>query len=102
MIYEFSTSQATLWQRLIQPFYRRWLGLASSAEASILYRSTEHFGLNFKHLADNLHQLQIVKWHLMKYSKDPQARKLYAYRLQREREGHTGKGRKFFPCLKEV
>ena len=22
------------------------------------------------------------------------------HRLQREREGHTGKGRKFFPCLK--
>src|SRR6185295_1992422 len=28
----------------------RWIGLAKCAEPSILYRSTEHFGLNFKDL----------------------------------------------------
>ena len=99
LIYDFSVSQANKWQSLIQPFYRRWVGLAASAEASVLYRSHEHFGLNFKHLADMLQRLQVVKWHILKYSNDKTARDLYQHRLQRDKDHHFGKGRHTSPCL---
>jgi hypothetical protein len=100
MIYDFSQSQALKWHKLIHPYYRRWIGLAKSAESSVLYRSCEHFGLNFKNLTVVLQQLQVTKWYILKHSRDANMQKLYAYRLQREREGHTGKGRRFSPCLK--
>ena len=97
LIYDFSVTQARSWQALIQPFYRRWVGLAASAEASVLYRSHEHFGLNFKHLGDMLQRLQVAKWHIMKYSFDENIRKLYHYRLSRGK--HYVKGRLSSPCL---
>ena len=99
MIYDFPVTQAKRWQVLIQPFYRRWMGLAAAAEASVLYRSHEHFGLNFKHLGDMLQRLQVARWHILKYSSDAQARALYNHRLQRDKDRHVGKGRKTSPCL---
>jgi hypothetical protein len=41
----------------------------------------------------------VVKWHIMKYSKDPQAQELYRYRLDRDRKGHIGRGNRTSPCL---
>ena len=73
--------------------------LAKSTEGSILYRSNEHFGLNFKDLRQMQKQLEVVKWHIMKYSKDPQAQELYRYRLNRDRKGHIGRGNRTSPCL---
>ena len=99
LIYDFPNTQARSWQAIIQPFYRRWVGLAASAEASVLYRSHEHFGLNFKHLGDMLKRLQVVRWHILKYSNDPLSRGVYAHRLKRDQDGHIGKGRKSSPCL---
>ena len=99
LIYDFPVTQANRWQALIQPFFRRWVGLAAASEASVLYRSHEHFGLNFKHLGDMLQRLQVVKWHIMKYSRDKACRDLYHYRLSRDKDRHYGKGRKTSPCL---
>ena len=99
LIYDFPITQANRWQALIQPFFRRWVGLAASSEASVLYRSNEHFGLNFKHLGDLLQRLQVVKWHIMKYSRDIACRDLYQFRLARDKEHHYGKGRKTSSCL---
>ena len=94
-----SLSQARKWKALIQPYFRRWLGLAASAEASVLYRAHEHFGLNFKDIGEMLERLQVAKWHIMKYSRDPNCRELYRYRLARDTCHHYGKGRKSSPCL---
>ena len=99
LIYDFPVTQARTWQSLIQPFYRRWVGLSANSEASVLYRFHEHFGLNFKHLGDMLSRLQVVRWHIMKYSSDSNARNLYQYRLKQDRARHYGKGRKSSPCL---
>ena len=99
LIYDFPVSQARRWQAMIQPFYRRWVGLASSAEASVLYRAHEHFGLYFKHLGDMLERLQVTRWHILKYSSDSMSRELYKHRLERDRARHYGKGRKSSPCL---
>ena len=99
LIYDFPITQANRWQAMIQPFFRRWVGLAASSEASVLYRSNEHFGLNSKHLGDLLQRLQVVKWHIMKYSRDVACRDLYQFRLARDKEHHYGKGRKTSLCL---
>ena len=77
LIYDFPLTQANHWQVVIQPYYRKWVGLAASAEASVLYRAHEHFGLNFKHVGDMLQRLQVVRWHIIKYSKDPNVKNLH-------------------------
>ena len=100
MIYNFSNSQAERWNDLTHSMYRKWMGLAKSAEASILYRSRVHFGLQFKHLREMQDQLQVTKWHIIKYSDDPNAKRLYEYKLKRDEKGHFGTGRKSTPRLK--
>ena len=91
MIHEFSDSQANNWTLPVQRFIRKWLGLARSATASVLYRSSEHFGLQFKHIGLNQRQLQVVKWHLMKHSRDPTTRAIYQRRLALDQEGHVAR-----------
>ena len=46
-----------------------------------------------------LRQLQVCRWHILKYSTDEQARLLYQYRLELDRQGHVGRGRHSSPCL---
>ena len=46
-----------------------------------------------------LQRLQVVKWHILKYSKDKTIRDLYQYRLSRDKGRHYGKGRRTTPCL---
>jgi len=98
MIYDFPESEAKEWQSSVHRYYRKWIGLNATTEPSILYRASNHFGLNFKDLRI-LKQSQVVRWHILKYAKDPLARKLYAYRLSQDQAGHIGKGRKSAPSL---
>ena len=99
MIHAFCTSQAGDWAKLVHRFYRKWMGLAHSAEPLILYRSNTHFGLAFKHVGDLHKHLQVVKWHIMKHSRDPTARAVYRRRVALDQQGHVGTGRKFAPSL---
>ena len=99
MVQNLQKQDVQTWTDHIHRKYRKWIGLAKSTEGSILYRSNEHFGLNFKDLGQMQKQLEVVKWHIMKYSKDPQARELYRYRLDRDRKGHIGRGNRTSPCL---
>src|ERR1051325_2915196 len=99
LVYDLSLTQANSWQAMFQPFFRRWVGLAASAEASVLYRAHEHFGLNFKHVGEMLQRLQVAKWHIMKYSGDRNCRELYQHRLARDKERHFGRGRRTSPWL---
>ena len=99
LIHEFCSSQAEDWARVVHRSYRKWMGLAHSAEPLILYRSNTHFGLAFKHLGAMHKQLQIAKWHIMKHSRDPSARAIFQRRVALDRKGHTGTGRKFAPSL---
>ena len=46
MIYDFPDSAAREWQAILQRYFRDWIGLNATTEPSILYRHTEHFGLN--------------------------------------------------------
>ena len=57
MIYDFPDTVAVEWQRDLQRAFRDWVGLHATVEPSILYRATEHFGLNFKFLPQTLRTL---------------------------------------------
>jgi len=99
MIHDFSQSQVKKWTLTIQRLLRKWMGMARCANTSILYRSSEHFGLEFKHLPVMHAQQQVVKWHLMKHSQDPIARAVYQRRLVLDQKRHIGTGRKTAPSL---
>ena len=94
MVQDFPAQTVKKWSLLIHRYFRRWIGLAKSSEPSILYRSNENFGLNFKDLRQVEKQLRVIKWHIIKYSKDSQLRQLFQYRLDLDRRGHIGKGNK--------
>lgn len=99
MIYDFPDSVAIDWQKDLQRAFRKWMGLNATTEASILYRHTEHFGLNFKYLPQSLRTFQVTKWHIMKHAKDDVSRAVYRYRLSQDRLGHVGRGRKWVPTI---
>ena len=76
--------------------------MSRCAETSILFRNRqENFGLGFKNLEIENKCFQIVKWHILKYSMDDQMRALYTHKLNQEKAGKLGKGRKAdrAPCL---
>jgi hypothetical protein len=99
LIYDFPESAAKEWQLILQRYFRKWIGLNATVESSILYRHANHFGLHFKDLGKSLRELQVVRWHILKYAKDNISRKLYHYRRTQDQLGHIGKGRKFAPSL---
>ena len=99
MIQNFFNRDVERWSSYIHAKYRKWVGLAKSAEPSILYRSNEHFGLNFKDVVQMKKQLEVVKWHILKYSKDEQVQQVYKYRLCLDQKGHIGRGNRTSPCL---
>ena len=81
-------------------YYKKWTGLAASAETSVFFRSREHQGHGLKNLEDCNEKQQIVKWMIMKESKDPQARRIFERRLERDKRGEIGRGKKDSICLK--
>jgi len=99
MVQDFPAADVEKWKNHIHRKFRKWIGLAKSAEPSILYRSKENFGLNFKDLIQMEKQLRVIKWHIIKYSKDLQMQQLYQYRLALDRKGHIGRGNRTSPCL---
>jgi len=99
MVQNYSDTDAKKWQAHIHRRYRKWFGLAKSAEGSILYRTHEHFGLKLKSLPKMREQLQVTRVHIMKYSKDDESKNMYYYRLNMDQKGHIGQGRKTFVSL---
>ena len=100
MVQNWSETTAAGWQKHIHRKFRKWLGLAKSAEPSILYRRKEHFGLQLKDLQQQQNQLRVVKWHILKNSKDLDCQKLYRYRLDCDQKGQIGQGRNTSSCLR--
>ena len=91
-------SNLSIWQMVSQRYFRRWIGLNATVESSILYRHTNHFGLNFKDLGNSLRQLQVVRWNILKYAKTKYQGN-YIITVTQDQAGNIGKGRKFAPSL---
>jgi hypothetical protein len=98
MIQNFPTCTVKEWQNVLVSFYKQWTGLAKPAETSVFFRSRENFGFNMKHLVDCNEQQQVIKWMILKESKDPQAREMFAVKLEWAKEGQCGTGRKKDNC----
>ena len=90
------------WKRIFHRKFRMWLGMARSCEPSVIYRSREHFGLNFRDIREYSKRLKVARMHLLKNSLDPTIRKLYAFLLTRDmkRRGVTTSLRKHIPPKK--
>ena len=102
LIYDFPQSVVQNWSNRCIAFYKKWLKMSRCAETSILFRNRqENFGLGFKNLEIENKCFQIVKWHILKNSMDDQMRALYTHKLNQEKAGKLGKGRKAdrAPCL---
>jgi hypothetical protein len=69
---------------IVNRYLKKWSGLAKPANVSIFFRSKRHFGLHLKKISDFSKKLQVIKVHLLKYSRDPIIRKLYELRHRRE------------------
>ena len=69
--------------------------MSRCAETSDLFRNRQdNFGLGLKNLAIENKCFQMVKWHIWKYSMDDQMQALYLHKLNQEKAGKLGKGRK--------
>ena len=55
------------------------IGLARRANPSILYRSSEGKGLQMKALTTHLKCMQLVKYHILKYSVNEETNYVWAY-----------------------
>jgi hypothetical protein len=99
LIQSFTQSEVSKWQAYLIKHYKKWSGLAASAETFIFFRRKENQGYGLKSLLDCNETQQIVKWMIMKESKDPQARRTFSRRLKRDEQGEIGRGRKTSTCL---
>jgi hypothetical protein len=99
MIHDFPHSFGLALEELMTRHHKKWLGLARMAEKNILYRHNSHFGLGFKSMDEIQNRLQLVRWLILKDSDDPKARLVFERRLDLDRKGHLGKGRRSSPCL---
>ena len=99
MIHDIPATLRDRWQRLSHKYFRNWIGLASSAEPSVLYRSRENFGLQFRNFRQLTKELGVIKNHILKYSKDGEIRKLYRYLLNKDKRSRkiSNSLRKFIP-----
>jgi hypothetical protein len=65
----------------------KWSGMLSrGANKSFFWRQRDQFGLYLRKPSTLFKQMQVVKYHLLKYSKDLNMRELYRARLNREKE----------------
>ena len=62
MIHDIPATLRDRWQRLSHKYFRNWIGLASSAEPSVLYRSRENFGLQFRNFRQLTKELGVKRW----------------------------------------
>jgi len=68
-------------ESMLQPiqtrFLKKWVGLAVSADPSILYRSPEHAGLGWKEVRVEHKKGQLIRRHQLATSKDPKVREIH-------------------------
>ncbi|XP_072039086.1 uncharacterized protein [Amphiura filiformis] len=96
IIYCFPVSFAQILQAVATRYLKRWAGLPNSANTSILYRKRDNKGLQLKALTMHFKCMQLVKYHIMKYSVDEETQFMYGHIEQRQR------GKKQWNGVKEL
>ncbi len=62
-----------------QTLEKKWAGLARCANPSILFRSRQEKGLQMKALTTHLKCMQLIKYHILKYSVDEETSYIYGH-----------------------
>ena len=83
IIYSFPITFAESLQTTANRYLKKWAGLARCANPSILFRSREKKGLQMKALTTHLKCMQLIKFHIMKYSVDEETSYVYGHMLAR-------------------
>ena len=83
IIYSFPITFAESLQTTANRYLKKWAGLARCANPSILFRSREKNGLQMKALTTHLKCMQLIKFHIMKYSVDEETSYVYGHMLSR-------------------
>ena len=96
IIYCFPITFAEKLQVIANRYLKKWTGLAKCANPSILYRSREKKGLQLKALTTHLKCMQLVKFHILKYSVDEETQFVYGHMMERLR------GKKNWNGVKEL
>ena len=83
IIYCFPITFVESLQTTANRYLKKWAGLARCANPSILYRRREKKGLQMKALTTHLKCMQLVKYHILKYSVDEETNYVYWHMLSR-------------------
>ena len=87
MVYSWSVTKVQELDSCATQYLVKWSGMLSrGANKSFFWRRRRDFGLYLRKPSTLFKQMQIVKYHLLKYSLDPKMRELYSARLKRERK----------------
>lgn len=84
LVYELNLSFASGLETTTNVYLRKWAGLYRRADAGLLYRSREQFGLGLSSLTAHYRCMQTVKCHLLQNSQDIDIVTLYNQRASRE------------------
>ena len=84
IIYCFPISFAHNLQAVATWYLKRWTGLPKCANTSMLYRKRENRGFRLKLLTTHLKCVQLVKYHILKYSVDEDTQFIYNHTAQRQ------------------
>ena len=74
MIYNFPLTFVKSLDATCTRYLKKWLDVTKSITASVLYRSPDHFGCNFKNMIHLYKSLQVTKGYMLETSKDPKVR----------------------------
>ena len=66
--------------------FKEWSHYAKHGNATVFYRSAEHFGLKMKEMVPFFKNMQLIKCHLFKTSSDADVCELYQARSKREKK----------------
>lgn len=70
LVYDLDKTVLKTLDAMVTKFLKSWLGVARQVDPSLLYRSTNNFGLNYKRPSTVYAKLRITKHYILKQSKD--------------------------------
>ena len=86
-VYDFPLDFAKQLDRTAICFLKKWTGIFKRADNGVLFRDRDRLGLGLTSPSSLLMQMQVLKCHIIKHSKegpDGPLRKLYLRRLEKE------------------
>lgn len=84
LVHDLDRSFAVNLEAMATRSLKKWIGIYTTAETGILYRSKEHAGLGLTPVTDHFERMQIVKCQILKNSVCADIRAVYQAKVDRE------------------